>query len=757
MVRDGTADSTPEGVRPLSGWGRPACYHCADFRPHAAKRDTERYDGNDAKPNFPLSVSRPSQFLAAAAVAAVLLAPPLRAADDAVTLNFVNADIDAVIRAVGEMTGRNFVLDPRVKGVVNIVSATPVPRALIYPTLLSALRLQGLAAIEGPGVTKIVPEAEAKQQGMPVVTGPVTVGGDRLVTAVYMLKYESATQLVNVLRPLITPNNAIAAVPTANALVITDYAENLKRIDRIIASLDVTPAGEPIVVPLRNASALDIVPMLTRLLADTAPGAGGAADAQQRLTLVADARSNSVLIRGENAARLARVRALIGELDTPGRAGGNISIIYLKNADAVRVARTLRALFSGGGDAGEVTPATSLAPNAGGLAAGGMPTATAAGAGATATVTAAPAGGGGGAGLAASGVTIQADAANNALLVMASEPLYNNIRAVVDKLDVRRAQIYVEALVVEVSADKAAEFGIQWNILDANKINNGATQVGGGTNFGTRGTGTNIIDAQANLGSLGQGLNLGIIRGTINIPGLGTITNLALLARALGSDANTNILSTPNLLTLDNEQASIIVAENVPFITGQYAQTGSTATVTPFQTIERKDVGLILKVKPQITEGGSVKLTIYEEVSRIEDTTNAAGIITNKRSLESTVIVDDGQIIVLGGLIQDSYTDGTNKVPVVGDVPVLGQLFRYDNRRRIKTNLMVFLKPTVVRTSSAGAALTGDRYDYLIGEQQRLAPGPRLFWPDQTEPRLPPITQPPAPVATPPAPSPGAK
>jgi general secretion pathway protein D len=756
MVRDGAPDSPPDGAHPRSGGGRPACYHCPDFRPHAVKRYTERYDGNDARPNLPLSVSRSSQLLAAAAVAAVLLAQPLRAADDAVTLNFVNADIDAVIRAVGEMTGRNFVLDPRVKGVVNIVSATPVPRALIYPTLLSALRLQGLAAIEGPGVTKIVPEAEAKQQGMPVLTGPVTVGGDRLVTAVYMLKYESATQLVNVLRPLITPNNAIAAVPTANALVITDYAENLKRIDRIIASLDVTPAGEPIVVPLRNASALDIVPMLTRLLADTAPGPGAVADAQQRLTLVADPRSNSVLIRGENAARIARVRALIGELDTPGRAGGNISIIYLKNADAVRVARTLRALFSGGGDAGEVTPATSLAPSAGGLATGGMTTATAASAGATATVTAAPAGGAA-AGFTASGVTIQADAANNALLVMASEPLYNNIRAIVDKLDVRRAQIYVEALVVEVSADKAAEFGIQWNILDANKINNGATQVGGGTNFGTRGTGTNIIDAQANLGSVGQGLNLGIIRGTINIPGLGIITNLALLARALGSDANTNILSTPNLLTLDNEQASIIVAENVPFITGQYAQTGTTATVTPFQTIERKDVGLILRVKPQITEGGSVKLTIYEEVSRVEDTTNAAGIITNKRSLESTVMVDDGQIIVLGGLIQDSFTDGTSKVPVVGDVPVFGQLFRYDNRRRIKTNLMVFLKPTVVRTSSAGGALTGDRYDYLIGEQQRLAPGPRFFWPDPTEPRLPPITQPPAPVATPPAPSPGAK
>jgi len=717
-------------------------------------RDTERHDGNDARPNFPLPVSRPTQLLAAAAVAVLLLTQPLYAANDAVTLNFVNADIDAVIKAVGEMTGRNFVLDPRVKGVVNIVSATPVPRALIYPTLLSALRLQGLAAIEGAGVTKIVPEAEAKQQGMPVVTGPVGIGGDRLVTAVYILKYESAVQLVNVLRPLITPNNAIAAVPTANALVITDYAENLKRIDRIVASLDVAPAGEPIVVPLHNASALDIVPMLSRLLADNAPGAGALPDAQQRLILVADARSNSVLIRGENAARLARVRALIGELDTPGRAGGNISIIYLKNADALRVARTLRALFSGGADTGELAPATSLAPNVSGLGTSATAGAASAAMGTPAAANAVPLGGNA-AGFAASGVTIQADAANNALLVMAPEPVYNNIRAIVEKLDVRRAQIYVEALVVEVSADKAAEFGIQWNLLDANKINNGATQVGGGTNFGTRGTGTNIIDAQANLGSLGQGLNLGIIRGTINIPGLGTITNLALLARALGSDSNTNILSTPNLLTLDNEQASIIVAENVPFITGQYAQTGSTATVTPFQTIERKDVGLILKVKPQITEGGSVKLTIYEEVSRIEDTTNAAGIITNKRSLESTVMVDDGQIIVLGGLIQDSYTDGTNKVPLVGDVPVFGQLFRYDNRRRIKTNLMVFLKPTVVRTSTAGAALTGDRYDYLIGEQQRLAPGPRLFWPDQTEPRLPPLTAPPAPVATPAAPQAG--
>ena len=693
------------------------------------------------------------------ALAAALAAPVGHAADDMVTLNFVNADIDAVVKAVAEMTGRNFILDPKVKGVVNIVSARPVPKSLVYPTLLSALRLQGFAAVEGDGITKIVPEADAKQQGSTVVVGGkaggVGVGGDRLVTEVFALKYESAVQLVNVLRPLITPNNAIAAVPTGNALVITDYAENLKRIEKIVASLDVPPAGEAIMVPIRYASALDLVQIMGRLLADTPGAAGVAPDAQQRVTLVADPRSNSVLVRGENASRVARARALIEQLDTPGRAGGNIFIIYLRNADAVRVARTLRALFSGGSDtSGESAPAATL-PGLGTMITAGAP----ASAAAPLTATLAPSA----PGFSAGGATIQADAANNALIVMAAEPIYNNIRAVVEKLDVRRAQIYVEALVVEVSADKAAEFGIQWNFLDPNRLNNNQTQVGGGTNFTPRGSGSNLLDAQVSLGSLGQGLNLGVIRGTISIPGIGIITNLALLARALESDANTNILSTPNLLTLDNEEAKIVVGQNVPFITGQYAVTGSATTPTPFQTIERKDVGLTLRVRPQITEGGTVRMAIYEEVSRIQDTTNAAGIITSKRSLESTVAVEDGQIIVLGGLIEDSFTDGSNRVPVVGDVPLLGALFRYDNRRRVKTNLMVFLKPTVIRTAGAGASLTNDRYDYLMGEQQRLRPAERAFWPDTTVPELPqlpnalpnaPLNAPPSGLTSSPAPTP---
>jgi general secretion pathway protein D len=672
--------------------------------------------------------------LAMAVLVAAAAAGPASAADDTVTLNFVNADIEAVVKAVAEMTGRNFILDPKVKGTINIVSARPVPISLVYPTLLSALRLQGYAAVETDGLTKIVPEAEAKQHASPVSLGAVTAGGDRLVTEVYVLKSESAAQLVNVLRPLITPNNSIAAVPTGNALVITDYADNLKRIDRIIASLDVPPAGEPIIVPLRYASAIDLVQILNRLLADSAAAPGTAHDPQQRVALAADPRSNSVLVRADSPTRLARVRALIEQLDTPGRAGGNIFIIYLKNAEAVRVALTLRGLLGGGG--GDTTANASASSTPVSLssslsAIGGNSTTTM---GATLPATS-PASGG--TSFSAGGVTVTADPTNNALIVMAPEPVYNNIRAIVEKLDTRRAQVFVEALIVEVSADRAAEFGIQWQYLQPNS---GSTYVGGGTNFGARGSGTNILDTSVNLGSAGNGLNLGLIRGSITIPGLGVITNLAMLVRALQGDNTSNILATPNLLMLDNEESKIIVGQNVPFITGQYAQTGTASSVTPFQTIERKDVGVTLRVKPQITEGGSVRVNVYEEVSSVSDTTNPAGIIINKRALESTVLIDDGSIIVLGGLIQDSQVDNTQKIPFLGDIPVAGALFRYDNRTRSKTNLMVFLRPTIVRNSSIGGMLTTDRYDYIIGEQKAMKTDPNAIppiLPDLDYPRLP--------------------
>ena len=675
-------------------------------------------------------------LVAALAATLLLIATPVGAQDaDTVTLNFVNADIDAVVKAIGEITGRNFLVDPRVKGTVNIVSARPVPRALVYPTLLSALRMQGFAAVEADGITKIVPEAEAKSQAGPVAHATVNASGDRIVTQVIPLRYESAAQLVTVLRPLVSPNNVISAYIPNNAVIVTDYADNVKRIDRIIASLDQPPSGEPVLVHVKNASAIDVAALVNRALSDNAPGAPGAQlEAQQRVSLVPDPRSNSILVRADSQARAARVRQLIEQLDTPSRTGGNVFIVYLKNAEAAQVAETLRGLYGGERPLASTAPVTTTTSVP--TAAPGMATTTTSFGTSTAATspltTAAPQ-----TAFSAGGAMIEADTANNALIIMAPEPVYNNLRAVIERLDTRRAQVFVEALIVEVSSDKAAEFGIQWQVLTGAKPGRNGIQGIGGTNFGTRGSGQNIIDASVNLGSVGNGLNLGIINGTITIPGLGVISNLGLLVRALETDSTANILSTPTLLTLDNEEARIIVGENVPFITGQYATTGTTATVQPFQTIERRDVGLVLRVKPQITEGGTVRLGIYQEVSRVEDN-SAAGPILSKRALESSVVVDDQQIVVLGGLIQDSMNDGTQKLPYAGDVPVFGSLFRYDNRSRTKTNLMIFLKPTIVRGTREGHEITSERYDYLRGEQTRMGVDPRWFWNDPTMPQLPP-------------------
>ncbi len=448
------------------------------------------------------------------------------------------------------------------------------------------------------------------------------------------------------------------------------------------------------------------------------------------MTVIADPRSNSILVRADNPGRVARVRQLIEQLDTPGRAGGNMFIVYLKNAEAARVAQTLRAMLTGGDGSMPAAGATGLTQQAltGGTAplGGAMTSPQGASALSPAPAAAAPS-------FSANGATITADTANNALVIMAPEPVYNNLRTIIEKLDVRRAQVFVEALICEVSADKAAEFGIQWQALTG--YNTTQTRVIGGTNFTPRSStnSSNIIDIAVDPGAAGQGLNLGVMRGTVNIPGLGTITNLAFLARALETQVNANILSTPTLLTLDNESAQILVGQNIPILTGSYATTGSTSTVNPFQTFERKDVGLMLRVKPQITEGGTVRLVLYQEVSRVDTTASTQNfVVLSKRVLESSVVVDDNQIVVLGGLIEDRLTGGTDKVPFLGDIPLAGALFRYDARSRTKTNLLVFLKPTVVRTSSDGRVLTSERYDYLMGEQDRSGLAQRLFWNDET-------------------------
>jgi general secretion pathway protein D len=669
------------------------------------------------------------------------LSPVAIAAEEQVSLNFVNADIAEVIKAISQITRRNFLVDPRVKGTINIVSSTPIPASMAYDTLLSALRLQGFAAVESNGVTKVMPEADAKLYISGV--GDRSGSGDKLVTRVFMLHHESAVQLVPILRPLIAPNNIVVAYPNNNALVVTDYASNLKRIEQIVATLDQPQSAATTVIPVKYASVIDLAQIINRLMLDGSVIATGSTDASQRFMLMADARTNSLLLRTDSPARIARVQELAAKLDIQTSAPGNIHVVYLKNAEATRLAQTLRAVLSGDTSAATAPSGTLSTSSSSATPATTTPSATSGVSGASAApgafnpAAAAPVMGG----------MIQADAASNALIITSSDAVYNNLRTVVEMLDVRRAQVFVEALIAEVTADKAAEFGIQWQAL--NGINNPGANVIGGTNFGTQGAGGaagapggNIISAAGNIGTVGQGLNIGVVRGSMNIPGLGTVLNLGMLARVLENDANANILSTPNLLTLDNEEAKIIIGQNVPFITGSYAQTGGAATATPFQTIERKDVGLTLRIKPQVSEGGTIKLQVYQEVSSVQTQTinNAAGVITNKRSLESTVLVDEGQIIVLGGLIQDSVTNGVDKVPVLGDIPLLGNLFRHEVRQHTKTNLMVFIRPYVMRDGQAHQGLTQDRYDYLRGEQLKSQLPSHFMLPDMAAPAMPPLS-----------------
>jgi general secretion pathway protein D len=659
-----------------------------------------------------MKIPKMPRWIAGCALAAALVLGGMTAptAAEPVTLNFVNAEIDAVAKAISQMTGRNFLLDPRVKGTINIVSAGPVPRDEVYSVFLSALRLHGLAAVESRGVTKIVPEADAKQNAGPVIEAGSRTPGDQVVTMVYPLQFESAAQILPVLRPLIPANNAISALAGSNTLVITDYADNAKRIRKIIEALDRPDAGSVTVLPLRHASVLDLAPVISKLLPEQPAGAAPAP--QQRLLIAPDVRTNSLLVRSDNPTQVARIRVLVESLDTPARSAAAVRVVYLRNADATRLAETLRSIV-----AGESRPVSNApAPGSGLVPQPSIPAASTA------------------------GTFIQADPATNSLIIAAPDALYNSLRVVIDQLDARRAQVHLEALIAEVGSDRAAQFGIQFQSLSSGTDT--GSRAFGGTNFSTT-PGTNILSIAANPGNVGPGLNVGVIRGRITLPGIGEILNLGVLARALEGDADANILSTPNLLTMDNEEAKIVVGQNIPIITGSYAQAtaaGPGAAVNPFQTIERRDVGLTLRVRPQVTEGGTVKLRVFQEVSNVQDTTNPAGIITNRRSIESTVVVEDGEIVVLGGLMQDDVKNAVDKVPVLGDIPGVGQLFRYDSRRRVKTNLMVFLRPVVLRDPAAAGAITRDRYEYIRNEQGTAVVPAHWLLPDVPTPRLPPLS-----------------
>jgi general secretion pathway protein D len=661
----------------------------------------------------------------ATAVFAQAPAAPAAANDEKITVNFVNADIQSVIKTVGQHTGKNFILDPRVQGSINIVSDRPVSKDLLYQMLLSALRVHGFAAVEDANFVKIVPEAEAKTSASPTGEAAARAPGDRIVTQVFLLQNESAVQLVPVLRPLVTANNFIAAYPNNNAIVITDYASNVTRIQRIIDSIDRASSSDVQIIRMQNASAIDIAQTLQRVVPETSTPAN-TPGITPKAAVTVDTRTNSLVVRAENPALMARIKTLALGLDTPGAASGNIYTVFLRNAEATKIAETLRGLLAGGETSSRSTTTTTL-PS--GNVATQQTTASTTQASSAAQFAPAP------------NSVIQAYPPTNSIIITASEPVYRQLRTVIDSLDQRRQQVFVEALIVEVTTGLASEFGVQWNA--GRNIGDGQTLFGG-TNFSTGSVGSNILGVAAAPQTIGQGLNVGIIRGTLKIPGTEIeIANLQVLARALEGDTAANVLSTPTVLTLDNEEARISSGQNVPFITGSYTPVSGSAT-NPFQTIERKDVGITLRVTPTVSEAGAVKLKIFQEVSSVtrdKILVQSADIITNKRTLESTVLIDSGQIVVLGGLIQDDQQAGQDKVPLLGDIPYIGALFRYETRNRKRTNLMIFLRPVVLKDDRAAASLTADRYEYIRGQQGSVKLPPSVIMPEGTFTPMPPLEE----------------
>ncbi|MGC2966137.1 type II secretion system secretin GspD [Paraburkholderia aspalathi] len=707
-------------------------------------------------------------------VATALLVAGLITAQTAqaqVTLNFVNADIDQVAKAIGAATGKTIIVDPRVKGQLNLVSENAVPEDQALKTLQSALRMQGFALVQDHGVLKVVPEADAKLQGVPTYVGNTPVArGDQVVTQVFVLKNESANNLLPVLRPLISPNNTVAAYPANNSIVVTDYADNVRRIAQIIAGVD-TAAGQSVaVVQLRNANAIDIATQLTKMLD---PGAIGSTDATLKVSITADPRTNSLLIRASNGGRLAAAKQLAKELDSPTTMPGNMHVVALRNADATKLAKTLRGMLGKGGDTGSSggsNDANSFNQNgSGGGGFGSNSTGTSGtpplpSGGLNGSSGASPLGGGGGGGYGSSGGSgsagllggdkdknddnqpggmIQADSATNSLIITAAEPVYRNLRAVIDQLDARRAQVYIEALIVELNSNTNANLGIQWQVAN--------NSIFAGTNLAT-GTGNSIINltaAAAATGATGglagalatqniqQGLNVGWIHNIFGVQGLGA------LLQALSQTQDANVLSTPNLITLDNEEAKIVVGTNVPIQTGSYSNLTSGTTSNAFNTFDRVDVGLTLHIKPQITEGGILKLQLYTEDSAIVNgttnaATNPAGPEFTKRSIQSTVLADNGEIIVLGGLMQDNYQVSNSKVPLLGDIPWIGQLFRSEQKTRAKTNLMVFLRPVIITDRDTAQAVTANRYDYVQGVTGAYKSDNNLIK-DKDDPMVPPM------------------
>jgi len=595
---------------------------------------------------------------------------------ETVTLNLKDADINALVATVSDATGKNFIVDPRVKGKVTVISSRAMDKGELYQVFLSILNVHGFAAVPSGKIIKIVPDANAKQDSIPTVSGRAPGRGDEVVTRVIQVEHVAAAQLVPILRPLVPQQGHLAAYPPTNVLILTDHAANIQRLVKIIGRIDVAGSTDIEVISLEHASATEVVRILLALEAKADKGA----PVGEQPKLVADERTNSILMTADRSDRL-RLRAIISHLDTPLETGGNTHVVYLRYANAKELAPVLTGVSTSIGGDQKGRPKGAAARE---------------------------------------GISIQADESTNALVITAPPDLMRSLRSVIQQLDVRRAQVLVEAVIAEVTTTKATELGIQWR-TSLNTVD--------GTYGGTTFPGTSAGNIDSFPGSpiaLGQGLSLGFFRGG----------SIRALIRALASDNATNVLSTPSLVTMDNEEAEIVVGQNVPFVTGQY--TNSTTTPTnPFQTYERRDIGIVLKIKPQINEGDAVKLDIEQEVSSVQSDTTGANLITNKRSIKTSVLVDDGNTVVLGGLIKDDLQENIQKVPGLGDLPIVGALFRNMRTDLVKTNLMVFLRPDILRDVKGSIAQTNSKYTFIRALQLKRAEKGVGLMPNEQVPVLP--------------------
>lgn len=591
------------------------------------------------------------------------------------TLNFVDADIHGLIESVSRITGINFIVDPRIKGKVTLISNKEMPSEDVYQVFLSVLKVHGFAAVVGSNVTKIVPEVNAKQDAIPFMNKRIYKGSDAFVTRVIEVRYIDAAQLVPILRPLVPQRGHLAAYPASNVLVISDSASNIQRLEKIIRSIDQATSDEVEVIPLEHASATEIVRIMQQL--------GGQNPKQKKkLNAVADERTNSILLGGPRSSRV-RTRALISHLDTPLDSGGDTHVVYLRNA----VAKDLVPVLTG--------ISKSIAAK-GKTKAAATPT----------------------------NIIIEAHESTNALVISAPANVVRSLKSVIQKLDIRRAQVLVESVIAEVSEEATRELGIQWAGGGSN-----STRPVGLINFDNGYSAYNLL---SDVPPPATGLTLGV--GDL----IGT-SRIGALVRALATDVGTNILSTPSLVTIDNKEAEIVVGQNVPFITGSFSGTGSGGSnpSNPFTTIQRQDVGITLKIKPQINEGNAIKLDVQQEVSSLSPSTVGADLITNKRSIKTTVMVEDGGVVVLGGLIEETLRESEQRVPLLGDIPLLGLLFRYNKTTKVKTNLMVFIHPQIMKDDAMLNSLTNEKYNFIRAKQLAIRErGVRLL-PDDESPLLP--------------------